>query len=176
MYYAWHEKIQALLQSRFWNGVFFADWIDYARHDYLATHANMLAIAFGLATKTQATSILAYAKEHCWNGWTMESNYPRYEWWRIPLLQRVVGMADYHNRGCMWLQPGIWYAIALATVGRKKEGKLVLEAISKKIVEAQDVYEVFEKNGKPVRRTIYRSEGPFAWTAGVYLWAYHLLY
>ncbi|MBP9813960.1 hypothetical protein KBC80_02075 [Candidatus Woesebacteria bacterium] len=176
MYYAWQEKIQALLQSRFWNGVFFADWIDYARHDYLATHANMLAIAFGLATKTQATSILAYAKEHCWNGWTMESNYPRYEWWRIPLLQRVVGMADYHNRGCMWLQPGIWYAIALATVGRKKEGKLVLEAISKKIVEAQDVYEVFEKNGKPVRRTIYRSEGPFAWTAGVYLWAYHLLY
>jgi glycogen debranching enzyme len=176
MYYAWQEKIQALLQSRFWNGVFFADWIDYARHDYLATHANMLAIAFGLATKTQATSILAYAKEHCWNGWTLESNYPRYEWWRIPLLQRVVGMADYHNRGCMWLQPGIWYAIALATVGRKKEGKLVLEAISKKIVEAQDVYEVFEKNGKPVRRTIYRSEGPFAWTAGVYLWAYHLLY
>jgi len=176
MYYAWQEKIQALLQSRFWNGVFFADWIDYARHDYLATHANMLAIAFGLATKTQATSVLAYAKEHCWNGWTLESNYPRYEWWRIPLLQRVVGMADYHNRGCMWLQPGIWYAIALATVGRKKEGKLVLEAISKKIVEAQDVYEVFEKNGKPVRRTIYRSEGPFAWTAGVYLWAYHLLY
>ncbi len=176
MYLAWQEKIYALLQSKFWNGVFFADWIDYARHDYIATHANMMAVVFGLATQTQATSILSYATKHCWNGWTLESNYPHYEWWRIPLLQRVVGMADYHNRGCMWLQTGIWYAVALSHVGRKKEAKNVLDAISQKIVDAGDVYEVFEKNGTPVRRFIYRSEGPFAWTAGVYLWAYHMIY
>lgn len=176
MYAIWQEKIYTLLQQKFWNGVFFADWIDYARHDYVATHANMMAIVFGLATKVQAASILAYAKEHCWNGWTLESNYPRYEWWRIPILQRVVGMADYHNRGCMWLQPGIWYAVALAHVGKKKEGKLVLDAVSAIIIQANDVYEVFEKNGNPVRRFIYRSEGPFAWTAGIYLWAYQLLY
>ena len=176
MYRVWQGKIYILVQQKFWNGVFFADWIDYARHDYIATHANMLAITFGLASKTQATSILAYAAKHCWNGWTLESNYPRYEWWRIPLLQRVVGMADYHNRGCMWLQPGIWYAVALARVGRKKEAKNVLGAIAQKIVEAQDVYEVFEKNGKPVRRLIYRSEGPFAWTAGLYVWAMNIIY
>jgi glycogen debranching enzyme len=175
VYAAWQSKIYILLQKKFWNGVFFADWIDYARHDYIATHANMMAIVFGLASKDQAASILSYAKEHCWNGWTLESNYPKYEWWRIPLLQRVAGMADYHNRGCMWLQPGIWYAVALRTVGKKKEAKDVLEALSKKIIEAGDVYEVFEKNGKPVGRLLYRSEGPFAWTAGIFLWAQDIL-
>lgn len=175
LYGAWQKRIYTLLQDKFWNGTFFADWIDYARHDYIATHPNMMAIVFGLASKKQAQSILGYAKKYCWNGWTLESNYPRYEWWRIPLLQRVVGMADYHNRGCLWLQPGIWYAIALEKAGRKKEARIVFAAISAKIVEAEDVYEVFEKNGTPVNRRIYRSEGPFAWSAGLYLWAYHIL-
>lgn len=175
LYSVWQQKLYVLMQEKFWNGAFFADWIDYARHDYIATHPNMMAIVFGLATSEQATSILAYAKKYCLNGWTLESNYPKYEWWRIPILQRIVGMADYHNRGCMWLQPGIWYAVALWRVGRKKEARSVLEAMSEKIVQAQDVYEVFEKNGHPVRRVIYRSEGPFAWTAGLYLWAYHIL-
>lgn len=175
-YTIWQKKIEKLVQEKFWNGIFFADWIDYARHDYIATHANMMAIAWGLASKNQAQSILAYAKQYCWNGWTLESNYPKYEWWRIPLWHHAIGMADYHNRGCLWLQPGIWYAVALSKSGRKQEARTVLNAISVKIVESGDVYEVFEKNGKPIHRLFYTSEGPFAWTAGLYLWASEVIW
>jgi glycogen debranching enzyme len=170
------NRLYEVIQKKFWNGLFFADWIDYARHDYIATHANMMAIVWGLATKQQAHIILTYARTYCWNGWTLESNYPRYEWWRIPLLQRVAGMADYHNRGCMWLQPGIWYAMALHSVKQSALAKEVMDVIAKKIVDAGEVYEVFEKNGLPVARRLYRSEGPFAWTAGLFLKAAHTIF
>lgn len=160
------------IRKYFWNGTFFADWIDYRRHDYFASHANMLAIIFGLATEVQANRILAHAKKYCWNGWTLETNYPRYPFWRIPIHNYIVGMGDYHNRGCLWMQPGIVYAIALKKIGKQKEAKGVFDAISKKIVEYNGVYEVYEKSGEPVRRRWYASEHPFAWSAGLYLWAH----
>jgi len=72
------------INEKFWNGSYFADWIDYKRQDFFAIHPNMLAIIFGLATDEQSDSILSFATKHCWNGWTVEENYPRYPWWRIP--------------------------------------------------------------------------------------------
>lgn len=166
------KTIAEKIVHEFWNGRFFADWIDYKRQDYFASHANMLAIVFDLATQKQAESILAYAKRHCWNGWTLETNYPRYPFWRIPIHNYLVGMGDYHNRGCLWLQQGILYAIALKKVGQKKEAEMVFEKISKKIIEYNGVYEVYEKSGEPVRRVFYQGEHPFAWSSGLYLWAY----
>lgn len=160
------------IRKYFWNGTFFGDWIDYRRQNYFASHANMLAIVFGFTTEREAARILSYARRHCWNGWTLETNYPRYPFWRIPLHNHLVGMGDYHNRGCLWLQPGIVYAMALYKAGQQQEARRVFDAISKKIVEYNGVYEVYEKSGKPVARRFYTSEQPFAWSAGLYLWAY----
>lgn len=165
------KKIKDKINETFWNGEFFADWVDWRRQDYFASHPNMLAIVWGLATQKQAESILRFTGEYCWNGWTLRSNYPRYPWWRIPVQNHLVGLSDYHN-GLLWLQPGILYAVALQKTGAKKEANIVFENISKKIEEYNGVYEVYEKNGKPVRRLFYRAEEPFAWSAGLLIWAY----
>lgn len=135
----------------------------------------MLAIIFGLATDDQARLLLNYARRYCWTGWTLATNYPLYPWWRIPLHHYAVGMPDYHN-GLRWLQPGILYVIALHKSRRKQEAKSALTAIASKIVQHGGVYEVYEQNGNPVRRITYRSEHPFAWSAGLYLWAYRQIF
>ncbi len=41
--------------------------------------------------------------------------------------------------------------------------------MAEKIVEYENVHEVYEKNGKPVRRALYVSEVPFAWSAGLFV-------
>lgn len=46
----------------------------------------------------------------------------------------------------------------------------MLGAIGEQIVKYNGVYEIYEKNGKPVKRMFYQSEHPFAWSAGLYLW------
>lgn len=168
------KNIAKKVHESFWNGTYFADWVDYKRQDYFAAHPNMLAIIFGLATRSQAKSILSFAEKYCWNGWTLVSNYPMYPFWRIPLQNYLVGLPDYHN-GCLWLQPGILYAIALHKVDQKQKALRVLEYIARKIVEHNGVHEVYEKNGQPLRRLFYRSEEPFAWSAGLFLWAEKLL-
>jgi glycogen debranching enzyme len=160
------------INETFWNGSYFADWVDYKRQDYFASHPNMLAIVWGLATVQQSERILAYAGNTCWNGWALEENYPMYPFWRIPLQNHLSGTADYHNRGCIWLQPVILYAMALAKTGHTREARQVFGKISQKIIEYNGVYEVYEKNGAPVRRLFYRAEQPFAWSAGLFIWAY----
>lgn len=166
--------IRAKINETFWNGRYFADWVDYRRQDYFASHPNMLAIIFGLATKNQAENILTVAKT-CWQGFTLHSNLPAYPFWRIPVQNYLVGIPDYHN-GCLWLQPGILYAVALHKYGRVAEAKKVLGAVAGKIVEYNGVYELYEKNGRPVRRLFYKAEHPFAWSAGLFLWARNVIY
>lgn len=170
------KKLGTLIRQNFWNGRFFADWRRFIRHDYFASHPNMLAIVFGLATPEEATSILEYAYASCWNGFTLETNYPAYPYWRIPLVNYVTGTADYHNRGCKWLQPGILFAYALWLHHRKGQARKVLDAIAETIVLHQDVYEIYTKEGIPVRRLLYTSEHPFAWSAGLFLWVADTVY
>lgn len=166
--------IQFLLNRDLWNGTYFADWKDWKRQDYFATHPNMLAIIFGLATKRQASSILLMAKQHAWNGWTLINSVPRYPIWRVPIFHIIVGMRDYHN-GLLWLQPGILYAVALFISGKRAAAKSVLLGIEKKINASLGAHEVYEENGTPVHRLVYRSEQPFAWSSGLFVWASAIL-
>ncbi|MEK9143679.1 MAG: hypothetical protein AAB481_03560 [Patescibacteria group bacterium] len=164
-----------LLRERLWNGKFFADWVDYKRQDYFSSHANMLAIVFGFASMSESKSILDVTKRYCLREWTLETNYPAYPFWRIPLMQYISGLTDYHNRGCLWLQPGITYSLALYKCGHKKEARKFFSKIAQQIERHNGVYEVYEKDGTPVNRPLYRSEDPFAWSSGLFLWASHIL-
>lgn len=169
------KKIHHMMHEEFWTGSYFADWIDYKRHNYFATHQNMLAVVFGLATKKEAISILDMAKRTAWNGWTLLNTNVSYPLWRIPFLHISIGMADYHN-GLVWLQPGIMYAIALKKIGRSKEAKKVLQGIATKVQAVATVHEVYERSGLPVKRLVYTSEHPFAWSAGILLWAERVVF
>lgn len=166
------KLINTKLQEQFWQGQYFVDWIDWKKQHYFSSHANFLAIIFGVASKLQAEKILEFAQKHCQAGFTYETNFPRYPCWRIPLYLYLVGMADYHNRGLLWLQTGILYAAALEKVGRRNEATSALQKISQKIIEYNGVYEVYEKDGSQAKRYCYTSEHPFAWSAGLYLWVY----
>lgn len=164
------------IRNELWNGTYFSDWKGVFRHDYFASMGNLLAIVFGMTTRQESASIVSYIKGHCVSEFTVETNDPKYPYWRIPFQNYLINLSDYHNRGCLWLQPGILYAAALAKTGRKKEAKARLMNIVQKIVEYNGVYEVYEKNGIPVHRFFYRSEEPFAWSAGLYLWAYRMYF
>ncbi len=164
------------IRSALWNGSYFADWKNVFRHDYFATHPNMLAVVFGFATRTESERIMHAAQTLCWNGWTLENNSPKYPYWRIPIINYLTGTSDYHNRGCLWLQPGLLYALALFRTNQRTPARRVFSGIAERIVRYGGVYEVYETDGSPVRRLLYRSERPFAWSAGLFLWIWHILY
>ena len=166
------EKIAGCIRNTFWNKTYFTDWVDYKKQAYLSSHANLLAIVFGFASRGERTLLLKEISNRNDIGWAIETNDPSYPWWRIPLWNYCVGMGDYHNRGCIWLQPSILYAIALDMAGRKKEAVKRLEMLAQKIIAYDGVYEVYDRSGRPLKRLLYRAEGPFAWSAGLYLVAY----
>jgi len=166
------ESIGERIRNQFWNGRYFVDWIDYQKQPYLSSHANLLALVFGFTTQEESTLILKEIGKRTDLGWAIETNDPKYPFWRIPFWNYLAGMGDYHNRGCVWLQPGILYALALSMVGRKKDAVERLKRIAEKISKYNGVFEVYDHSGKPLKRFFYRSEGPFAWSAGLYLWAY----
>jgi glycogen debranching enzyme len=89
-------------------------------------------------------------------------------------LHHVIGMGDYHN-GLIWLQPGMLYAGALYKEGYRAKAKMTLDKIARKIIESGGAHEVYETNGTPVNRLVYRSEHPFAWSAGLFIWISSIL-
>ncbi len=169
-YVACAKRIQKCMRDTFWTGSYFADWKDWKRQDYFATHPNMLAIIFGLANRAQAKAIFSFAKKNAWNGWTLSNSFPAYPTWRVSIVHLLIGLKEYHN-GFIWLQPGILYAVAQYVSGKRNDAKKTLARIGEKIVEWNGAYEVYERNGDPVFRRIYRAEHPFAWSAGLFVWA-----
>jgi uncharacterized protein (DUF608 family) len=136
------ETVFKTFHKEFWNGTYFVDWIDWKKQEYFASHPNFLALIYGLSTKDEASSILNFAKLHCLNTFTLHNVFPAYPFWRIPLIQTIGGIPQYHNRGILWLQPGITYALALHVVGKNAEAKNFMLQISDHIVKYQTVYEV----------------------------------
>ena len=158
------------LRERLWNGKYFADWHDYKRQDYLYPFGNCLAIAWGLTTNKETESILSECFDiNC--DFTLETNSPKYPWWRVDLFQRLAGMADYQNHGVLWWQPITTYLLALKHAGHQKQANEVANKIAQKILRDEDIYECYERDGSPVRRPLYSSEHPFAWASGLILWA-----
>lgn len=163
-------EIAQNLRERLWNGSFFADWHDDKRWDYFNPFGNLLAVAWGLATPEETESILQTA-EDAKIQFTLESNTPKYPsklvWW----FSRLIGIGDYQNQGMLWWQPVCAYVVALAKSGRLKEAREQFSLMSKKIQADNKIWECYERDGRPAIRTLYRAEQPFAWAAGLILWA-----
>lgn len=168
------KLIAKQLRHRLWNKTYFADWYDYRRQDYFYPLGNFMAIVWGFSTKKESKSILDYAVS-LRTDFTFKTNYPAYPLFRVDLLHRLIGQADYHNNGVKWLQPGILYSLALKKLSRSWEARRQLDFTAKQIVDYEGVFEVYSKDGLPLKRLFYKSERPFAWSAGMFLWAYHSL-
>ncbi|KKP70143.1 hypothetical protein A2X44_00345 [candidate division CPR3 bacterium GWF2_35_18] len=161
---------------KFWNDDYFDDWIDFKNNHIFNPNYNLLAVIFDVIDKKYQHTIIHYLdKNYKSNDFALETSYPKYPFWRIPFYNYLLGVGDYCN-GLKWLQSICFYSVALKNIGKLKESQKILRVVAEKIVEYNDVYEVYERNGKPLKRLFYKSESPFAWSSGLFLFAYKVLY
>lgn len=171
-----YESTLKVFNKKFWNGHYFVDYVNIKPRNIFSTDSNMLAIMFELTSEEQSKRILDYARKA---GISKEvpslTNDKKYRWNEVFEIYHIFGVGDYHNRYMCWLFLGCWHAIALNKAGRKDEAKRILQKLAKIIVKYNNVYEVYEPNGKIVKRLFYRSEQDFSWSASQYILAYNLL-
>ena len=77
-------------------------------------------------------------------------------------------MKNYHI-DFSWTWLGSIYALAKLKIGQRKEAVNILEKISRVIVRDGTVHEIYN-NDKPVSIFFYKSEQPWAWSAGLFLY------
>ncbi len=167
------ERVKDEINNELWNGSYFSlMFYKGKRHDYFNTSGNLLAIYWGLADKQQALSIQHCLEEKGISKYVPSlTNHPSYPLKFVFFPLYLIGMGDYHNGQC-WSWIGCLDALVKAKLGMKKESVLLLERIADKIIEYNQIYEVYEKNGKPVKRLFYKSEENFSWTAAFFILAY----
>ena len=88
----------------------------------------------------------------------------------------LINLKDYHN-GLIWFWVCCIASIALYKNDFKAEALDLFKVMAKKITRDNTMYEVYEpKKGKAVKRLFYKSEQGFAWSAGLFVWAYQELF
>jgi glycogen debranching enzyme len=164
-------KVKKRINEVFWNGRYYSDWIDSKKHDFFSTDGNVLSILYDIADRKQAISIEKCIDEFGINyPVPSKTNYPKYPFNVVSIYDHLAMIPDYHN-GMSWLWLGCIDAAAKWKIGQKKESLKLIQKISDTIVANNGVFEVYEQTGKPVRRIIYHSERPFAWSSGLFLYA-----
>ncbi len=169
------DQVYARLQEVFWTGDYFVDWIWRSRRGGFSADGNVLAIFFGAATEAQARRILAYIAEHQLDTATpLRTCYPVYPWWRVFPMYYLAGIPDYH-RTLIWPWLGTLSAVGKDRLGDRPGALTDLARIGEWYVRCNAVNEVYDAGGTPVARFFYQAEVPFAWNAGLYVYAVHTL-
>ncbi len=169
------EIIKQKINEKFYDKKlgYYIDFYNEEKHSKVfSSDGNFFAILFEIANRKHGKSILKKAEKF---GISKDvpsyTNYPRHERKEIFLPFYLFGMHDYNDHGVAWTWLGCLHSMALSKINKDKEAKQVLERLSRVIVRDNDVYEVYEKNGKPLKRFFYSSEHPFAWSASFYILA-----
>jgi len=163
------------LQQVFWNGEYFTDWIRGARHGGFSSDGNVLAILFGVASEAQARSILRFIAARGLDRDTpLRTCDPVYPVWQVFPFYFLAGIPDYH-RALIWPWLGTLNAINKFRLGQREAAIADLARIGTWFVEHNAVAEVYERDGLLVNRRFYQAEVPFAWHAGLYVYAVRAL-
>ena len=171
-YERWFKRVVKAINKRLWseaNGGFYSDWVGFSRHHHFTSDGNLLAIWWGIAGRRRARAIekrldemLAAAEV------PLPLTLDKYFWWRIFFLNHLGGMKNYHaSFSWTWLASAA--ALAKLKLKKKKEAVEILERIAKAIVRDRTVHEIYY-GGKPVNLFFYKSEKPWAWAAGLFLY------
>ncbi|MBN1502830.1 hypothetical protein JW930_04755 [Candidatus Woesearchaeota archaeon] len=168
------ENVNTTLNKEFWFKEHYVDWVNTREYTNFASGGNLFAIVFGIADKTKAVAILDYTDTNSINSPVpSKAHFPAYRDSEISLLNRFLGMGNYHNRW-HWLWVGCMNAVANQKISRKVKAKEILGDVARIIVRDKVCHEVHTEKGTPLnlgRR--FRSEAPYAWTAGFFVYAYH---
>ena len=164
-----HNKIKDKINKKFWNGRYYIDFIHDKKYNYLSTDGNILGILFNIFPKNRIKIIINSIEKNRKDFISLA--YPQYEKSLIFFPFHFVNMYDYHNMIWLWLDS--LYALVLYKNGYKKKSLELIKKISDLIVKYNNVYEIYErkKKFKPVNRFFYKSEVPFAWSAGMFVYA-----
>jgi len=166
------DRLRERLQI-FWTGEYFTDWIWGSRRGGFSSDGNVLAVLFGLATEAQSRLILGYIREHGLDGTTpLRVCDPVYPPWRVFPMYYLAGISGYH-RTFIWPWLGTLNAVNKARLGDRQGALLDLSRIGSWYVRGNAVNEVYDHKGTPVSQGLYTAEVPFAWNAGVYVYAVH---
>jgi glycogen debranching enzyme len=172
-YFVQAEKVLRAINRHFWH----ADLGYFVTSDdllHLSSDGNLLAIAWGLATREQAESILSVMERaRMAEPVPTRVTYPSYPRHLIALENLLGGMANYHT-DASWLWIGAWHAIALVKTGHMESAQKLVSRILEVIVQDRQVNEVHGPNGKPLSSMWYTAEAPLTWNAGMILYACHI--
>lgn len=170
------QMIKKQINKAFFTGEFYTDSLKInelaadQKKPIFAGGGNMLAVYWGLADKVKTRKIFNFIKNHNLENFSIEVNYPNYPDKSILFLFRILRFKEYHNE-MIWLWVGLAGVLAYKKTGYKDKALELLTKISRKIVEYNEVYEVYEPTGEPVKRLFYKSAFPFAWSAGLFIYA-----
>jgi len=167
------ERTYERLQADFWAGEYFTDWIRGSRRGGFSADGNVLAMLFGVATESQARQILGYIAAHRLDAEApLATCYPVYPAWRVFPLYFVAGIPDY-QRTLIWPWLGTLNAVCKYRLGDHATATADLARIGEWYLRGNAVNEVYDRDGHPLARRFYHAEVPFAWNAGVYVYAVH---
>jgi glycogen debranching enzyme len=169
------ESVRKKINHDFWTGEHYLDWInDSSQNNYFSTDGNMLAILWGIADHDKSIKIEEAAHVYELHEVPSGCVHPPYPSRLISGQLKAIGLSDYHN-GLSWIWLGCISAIARQKLGQHKEAIDLIERIASLIIKHGKVYEVYTKEGNPVERLIYKAEKPFAWSAGMFIYACSLI-
>lgn len=167
-------EIKQKINSEFWIGNYYADWIYFFRHEIFSVDGNLLAALWGIADSEQSQMILNKIRQHQLNKLPLQTNYPQYPFWRLPMV--LMPLQEYHvHNGFSWIWLGCLNAIVLEKTGSPKEARQEIRKISGLINEYRSVHEFFFE-GKPVKTFLLKSEPNSAWAAGMFIKAVKEVY
>jgi len=168
------DRVYERLNTDFWNGEHFIDWIHASRRGGFSADGNVLAMFFRIATERQSEQILEYITGRGLDADTpLRTCHPVYPLSQIFPLYFLVGLPDYH-RTLIWPWLGTLNAVNKHRLGHQ-EAVTDLARIGQWYLRENAVHEVYDHHGTPVARRFYHAEVPFAWNAGLYIYAVHAL-
>ena len=170
-------QVKADITRTFWNGNYFNDWVSSTKtQTTFSVEGNMLAMLFNISEPSQSTAIIHYlSKEKVMTPFGFPVVHRQYSWKDIYPPFLFIGLKDYHN-GLIWFWISCISSVALHNNNETGMAMDCLMAMSQKIIRDNSVYEVYNRTGEPVKRLFYKSEEGFAWSAGLFVWAYQTLF
>lgn len=169
------QQIRKQIQQKFWisQKEYFADSVSRKskKQEYFDLAGNVLTLLFGIAEKEQVDKVLdkimtLKSKEEKLH----RLNDPLYPWWKISPAAYFVGIRDYQN-GISWSWIEALTMVVLFKYRRIDQGEENLKDFSEVILKNGHVHETYYPDGRPYDHRFWKSAVPFAWGAGLMLWA-----
>lgn len=159
------------INSEFWNGEFYDDELGKYRMFDLA--GNVLAVVLDIADQEKAKKIIKKAdeiKSFKKNARLHPINYPHHPFWKIAPMATAIGIINYQNEiSWSWIEALL--VAAKVKAGEKDKAIENLKDFSCLIAEKGHIHETYFPNGRPFDHLLWKSAVPFAWGAGLFLWA-----